>query len=239
MPTFQSNDPNIPAVDGEHTTNGTALVGNSAQGFGVHGVNDAPQGSTNKADSGVGVWGESSRGYGVFGSSDHNIAIKGVSINNEGVQGESDTRNGVFGVSHSSVAGMAGVAGVNKQGGIGVWGGSQGGGVGVQGESDSGNGVLGLSHGSNAAVSAVNDAGGLGLWVESRNGDHQAANFVGQVKIEEGGITVNASDGSIAAVWGTGVTGVRGETVPGLLLDGGGAANGVVGLSHYPTAAVS
>lgn len=42
MPAFKSEDPNVPAVDGEHLSSGTAVAGMSVSGMGIHGVNDAP-----------------------------------------------------------------------------------------------------------------------------------------------------------------------------------------------------
>jgi len=57
-------------------------------------------------------------------------------------------------------------------------------GVGVRGESQSNNGVLGLSHHPvNAAVSAVNLAGGFGLWAEAKGGHGIAAHFQGDVEV--------------------------------------------------------
>jgi hypothetical protein len=153
---FQSGDPNVPAVDGEHSTNGTAVVGASVSGMGVHGVNDAPQGSPIKPEfgCGCGVWGESTNGYGVFGSSFDNVGINGQSPKNIGILGQSDTSIGVKGQS----AGF----------------------VGVVGESHGGNGVVGQSfHKDFAGMFAHNDAGGIGLIAEGT----PAAVFRGDVEV--------------------------------------------------------
>jgi hypothetical protein len=96
MPTFQSADPAVPAVDGEHSTSGTALTGNSVSGMGVHGVNDAPRGASIKPNFGCGVWGESTNGYGVWGSSDNASGVVGESLNNIGVNGQSANNVGVM-----------------------------------------------------------------------------------------------------------------------------------------------
>jgi len=60
---------------------GASIQGDSLRGMGVHGVNDAPQGSSLKPDLGCGVWGESTNGYGVYGSSDNGSGVKGRSVN--------------------------------------------------------------------------------------------------------------------------------------------------------------
>ena len=97
MPTFQSEDPNVAAVDGEHSTSGTAVVGMSVHGMGVHGVNDAPGGARIKPNFGCGVWGESTNGYGVWGSSDNASGVVGESTNDVGVNGQSANGVGVLG----------------------------------------------------------------------------------------------------------------------------------------------
>jgi hypothetical protein len=112
MPTFQSADPNVPAVDGEHSTSGTALAGNSVKGMGVHGVNDAPRGSTLKPNFGCGVWGESSNGYGVFGASNTADGVKGQSVGASGVLGLSTDADGVAGAGKTGVHGSGQFAGV-------------------------------------------------------------------------------------------------------------------------------
>jgi len=57
----------------------TAVFAASEKGMGLHGVNDAPAGSSIKPQFGCGVWGESTNGFGVFGSSDNNVGIFGTS----------------------------------------------------------------------------------------------------------------------------------------------------------------
>ena len=75
-----------------------------------------------------------------------------------------------------------GQLGVNTTGVIG----SGQSGVGVLGESQENNGVLGISHHPvNAAVSAVNVKGGLGLWAESKGGA-SAAHFEGGIGVKGG-----------------------------------------------------
>jgi hypothetical protein len=117
-----------------------------------------------------GVWGLSNGGPGVLGQVEGN--------NSPGVYGRSDPDDndtsgiGVFGT---------GAVGVQGQGTTGVF-----------GQSWMGNGVLGLSHHPvNAAVSAVNDAGGLGLWVESRGPQRKAAHFEGNIEVV-GTVTVSS-----------------------------------------------
>src|SRR6266478_4639830 len=110
-----------------------------------------------------------------------------------GVKGESQNNNGVFGVSHHPQ--NAAVSAVNDAGGLGLFAASEGTGagigvfghsvsnVGVKGESENNNGVLGISHSPTvAAVSAVNDKGGIGLF--SAGG--VAGHFEGRVEVKAG-----------------------------------------------------
>jgi hypothetical protein len=59
----------------------TAVFAASQKSMGVHGVNDAPQGSSIKPQFGCGLWGESTNGLGVFGSSENNVGVFGASRN--------------------------------------------------------------------------------------------------------------------------------------------------------------
>jgi Chaperone of endosialidase len=180
MPTFESSDPNSPAVDGEHTANGTAIVGNSFRGVGIHGVNDAPQGSSIKPTFGCGVFGESTNGFGIFGSSDNNEGIKGESKNQAGVRGESTDKPGVIGVSAAGV-GVHGVSSSVKGGigetGVGVLGegastgvAGRGAVVGVDAESSSGTALIATTHGTQTAL-VVNQRGN-GNIIIGRNVDN-------------------------------------------------------------------
>src|SRR5215475_9663134 len=181
MPTFQSNDPNSPAVDGEHTANGTAIVGNSFRGIGIHGVNDAPQGSSIKPAFGCGVLGESTNGFGIFGSSDNNEGIRGESKNQAGVRGESTDKPGVIGVSAAGV-GVHGVSSSIKGGigetGVGVLGegastgvrGRSDAGVGVDAESNSNSALIATTHGTQSALT-VNQRGNGNIMI-GRNVDN-------------------------------------------------------------------
>jgi hypothetical protein len=95
-------------VNGGNGGSGFGVFGGSVGGHGVRGQNGA--GSGLRPDVGTGVYGDSDNGFGVYASSGTNV----------GVFGESQTTNGVFGVTHSSS--VAAVSGVNKNGGIGVFG---------------------------------------------------------------------------------------------------------------------
>jgi hypothetical protein len=95
-------------VQGQSFGNGMGMSGISDQGHGVHGQNG--KGSGLRPDVGTGVLGESDNGFGVYASSGTNV----------GVFGESQTTNGVLGVTHSDS--VAAVSGVNKSGGIGIFG---------------------------------------------------------------------------------------------------------------------
>jgi len=206
MPTFRSDDPTIPAVDGEHTTNGTALVGNSAQGVGVHGVNDAPQGSSTKPKYACGVWGESTNGYGVFGSSDNNVGVHAISTNNDGIEGISASSQHTAVVAH------------NIGGGFAFWGNSDsdnGTGMFVRGkrtaaqfvQTDNGSDADGLQSTAatraHAAVAAHNTGGGFAFWGDSDSdngtgmfvrGKRLAAQFVGNVEIAGDLTILNGKD---------------------------------------------
>jgi len=74
--------PNDPAgIVGLAFDTATAVFGASQRGMGVHGMNDAPQGSSLKPQFGCGLWGESTNGFGVYGSSENNVGVFGTSRN--------------------------------------------------------------------------------------------------------------------------------------------------------------
>jgi hypothetical protein len=73
------NDPS--SIVGLASDTATAVFAASQRGQGVHGMNDAPQGSSIKPQFGCGVWGESTNGLGVFGSSENNVGVFGASRN--------------------------------------------------------------------------------------------------------------------------------------------------------------
>src|SRR5262249_45367258 len=141
-----------------------------------------------------GVYGlNCSTGSGVEGRSDAGVGVDGISHGGVGVRGSSDLSDAIQGRSKSPD--HAGVLAMNEAGGFGLWASSVDGkgvygkstsDVGVLGESMTSNGVFGLCHSlQNAAVTAVNDAGGLALWVESKNATQAAftAHFEGNVEV--------------------------------------------------------
>jgi hypothetical protein len=199
MPTFESSDPNTPAIDGEHTSNGTAIVGNSFRGVGLHGVNDAPQGGSIKPSFGCGVWGESTNGFGIFGSSDNNEGIRGESKNQAGVRGESTDQPGVIGAS----AGGVGVHGVSSsvKGGIGDTG------IGVLGEGPS-TGITGRS--ANVGIDAESTIG-TALVATTQGG--QTAVIVNQRGSGNIIIGRNADNAEVFRVTNSGDVQVRGITL--------------------------
>ena len=103
-----SDNPSRSAVFGHNTTSGDGVTGQSHGGHGVHGQNG--DGSGLRPQFGTGVFGASDNGFGVYGSSRTNV----------GVFGESQSTNGLLGVTHSNS--VAAVSGVNKNGGIGLFG---------------------------------------------------------------------------------------------------------------------
>jgi hypothetical protein len=98
----------------------------------------------------------------------------------------------------------------------------------VYGETMQANGVLGLSrHPVNAGVSAVNDAGGFGLWAETKGGQ-RAAHFEGNVECHGGmfadsqntdgifGKSHNKNNSGVAGINEAGGVGVYGRSPGGL-----------------------
>jgi hypothetical protein len=155
---------------------GVAGVCDSANGNGVYGRSNQANGvigfSMSNGSFGVaGINDVGTIGAGVYGHSDKATGGLFVSIEGEGVRGTTNNPN------------HGGVVGVNNGSGFGVY-----------GESTQGNGVSGVSHSANAAVAAVNVAGGLGLWAESKGGTQLAAHFQGNVEIAGDLTILNGKD---------------------------------------------
>ena len=87
---------------------GVAVSGSSPQGHGMHGVNG--RGAGTAPPVGCGTWGESDNGFGVYGACVTNAGVWGTSTGFDGVHGET--------TSHQH----AGVSGINKNNGPGVYG---------------------------------------------------------------------------------------------------------------------
>lgn len=153
-----------------------AVTGDSPYGSGFIGGN-ANDDST-LPDRPRGVYGESdvAGGIGVEGIG-ASVGVGGQLLSEPysygwlGGRDPAGKRTGALG--HGDERGVVGLA-TSPSDSIGVFGKAN---TGVCGESFSGNGVLGISHhGRNAAISAVNDGGGYGLYAEARS--VQAANAV-------------------------------------------------------------
>ena len=116
-----------PGVLGESTAEGGAGVYGRANANGAGGV-------IGHADIGRGVYGESPNGTGVWG----------WSKTGNGVTGDSNGSDGILGMSNA--AGKAGVAGVNENGGNGLYGRGNINGVWGHCNGSEGNGVVGVSN---------------------------------------------------------------------------------------------
>jgi hypothetical protein len=161
------------------STEAFGVTGFSSKGVGVQGRSSGPDGAgvvgLNTA-GGTGVSGQSTSGTGVFGLTDSGTGVFGQSKSSAGVSGQSTSRTGVEGIS----ADAFGVTGFSTKGiGVQGTGGQAGGhfrsstGEGVYGESNQHNGVLGVSKSNSAAaVSAVNQGGGLGIFVRGNPALH-------------------------------------------------------------------
>jgi hypothetical protein len=192
MPNFQSSDANA-TVFAENDGGGPGLYGYAKGlgqaplkfGYGVIAVLGGDPNVFPVSMNGAGLIGLSDAREGIVGASSVASGVLGVSSSGAGVTGQ---RSSITDTSGSGVEGRGGAWGVFGQGyGAGVKGVSMFGsaGVGVHGESMDSNGVLGVSHhASNAAVSAVNDAGGIGLWAECTPGAGPAGHFRGDVTVE-------------------------------------------------------
>lgn len=208
MPTFQSSDPAVPAVDGEHSSSGTAVAGNSVSGMGVHGVNDAPKGATIKPNFGCGVWGESTNGYGVYGSSDNASGVVGESTNNIGVNGQSANNVGVMGRS-------AGGNGMHAQ---------ADGRLLFTGGPTVGYGLFGVLSANPDAVFAFQNSGAGVAGVSSTNMGVLGVSAT-EAGVEGHSTTTGVSGKGSTGVFGTGEAGVVGQ----------GSKNGVQGTYFNPS----
>jgi hypothetical protein len=123
--------------------------------------------------------------------------VQGTGQNEPGVVGVSETEDGVLGV--GKISAKAGIAGVNDNGGNGLFGRGHNG---VFGDGNAGNGVVGVSQtndgvlgvgkiSAKAGVAGVNDNGGNGLFGRGHNGVFAESNaaggkagvFVGNVEV--------------------------------------------------------
>lgn len=173
-----SGAPGTAGVQGQNTTNGPGVLGES--------------------NAGRGVYGRSTSNYGVSGDSTTFPGVRGTSVSGRGVEGWSTRDDGVFGISSDAI----GVHGVNEHRGRGVVGESKDG-FGVHGVSQTNEGVHGETSGSNAnAVAAIHrseDGAGAALFA-SKHGDRGHAGFFqGHVHVTrdlsvEGEIWANAGD---------------------------------------------
>ncbi|MFJ9201108.1 hypothetical protein [Streptomyces flaveolus] len=141
------------------------------------------------------------------------------------VEGTSNTDDAVLGVSQAP--GKAGVAGVDENGGNGVYGRGLNG---LWGHGKGGDGVLGLTElAAKAGVAGVNDHGGNGLYGRGRvgvTGEGKGGNGVHGVSDTDDGVL---GEGTISAK--AGVAGVNDHGGNGLY---GRGANGVYALSSAP-----
>lgn len=141
------------------------------------------------------------------------------------VNGTSDTDDGVLGVSQAP--GKAGVAGVDENGGNGIYGRGLNG---LWGHGKGGDGVLGLTeNAAKSGVAGVNDHGGNGLYGRGRvgvAGEGKSGNGVYGVSDTEDGV-LGVGQSSAKA----GVAGVNDHGGNGLY---GRGANGVYGSSNVP-----
>ncbi|MER6037958.1 hypothetical protein ABT133_29300 [Streptomyces sp. NPDC001835] len=149
------------------------------------------------------------------------------------VLGTSDTDDGVLGVSQAS--GKAGVAGVDENGGNGLYGRGLNG---VWGHGKGGDGILGLTEAAaKSGVAGVNDHGGNGLYGRGRTGvagDGKGGNGVyGVSDTEDGviGVGTNSAKAGVAGVNDNGGNGVyargRNGIVAVALTNPGGGKAGV------------
>ena len=122
-----SSDANIPAVigtnsapattQGDPTTGGRGVVGNSGSGIGVLGQCEAGVAVYGNSGTKAGIYGQSRTFQGVYG---HGLGTR--QTGSAGVVGESDHFDGVFGISHAGPndpgGAGAGVSGHNPAGGF-------------------------------------------------------------------------------------------------------------------------
>ncbi|MCM3222459.1 tail fiber domain-containing protein [Bacillus cereus] len=185
-----SNDPNIAAVSGNHTTDGRGIEGISNAGQGVYGQSNEQAGVVGVSGKFIGVWGESKSPNqpGVIGISKDWQGIYGTSINQAGVVGVSEKFIGVWGESKDESPGILGKSkntGVIGEGeAYGVHGVIQGtlgykSQAGILGESkgDYGYGIIGKSN--NIAISAESTQN-TALIVTTRNRREMPALIINQ-----------------------------------------------------------
>lgn len=150
-----------------------------------------PAVSGTNTDGGDGVRGISTGGTGT--------GVRGFGHN--GVYGTSGTGDGVLGVSEAPQ--HAGVSAINDKGGFGLWAraaraGHFEGDVAVRGNitvngKDYDDAILSVSRSpENAAVSAINDQGGFGLWVRSQRAGHFEGNVTVTGSLRANGLVVEA-----------------------------------------------
>jgi hypothetical protein len=146
---FDSNDPNVAAVDATHTNPvaGSAAIIARSDGRGVLGVSEAGQG----------VWGHSTTNIGTAGVSASGVGVQGVSETGTGVFGQSTGGFGVHGVSASNTA----LLGVSTAG-IGLLASTDTGEAAVRGDHHNG-GFAGVFNGSVLVTLNVDVNGNLGV----------------------------------------------------------------------------
>jgi hypothetical protein len=109
-----SQNPNQPAVQGEHNADGwgvhgksnrgTGVVGTSSTWYGVYGGSKEGIGTSGFSDKGAGVEGQSKTGYGTYGKSENASGVFGTSTKGVGVEGQSTSLIGVYGATKSKSA---------------------------------------------------------------------------------------------------------------------------------------
>jgi hypothetical protein len=142
----QSSVKETPGVTGENTAGGHGVFGKSDNGHAVFGSSVDYAGVVGETESkyNAGVVGINKKGdFGVVGRCDNGSGVAGYSHAWTGVYGFSNGSNGILGETEAN--GPAGVAGVNKKDGNGVYGRCDGNGNGVSGTCDNGRGVAGWS----------------------------------------------------------------------------------------------
>jgi hypothetical protein len=204
-----SNEKNVPAIAGENTAGGIAVLGTSENCRGVVGrstndhaisgesvINGGVLGESVKS-SGVigqskewygvygngpiagGVCGDSEKGAGVIGSSKKWLGVYGNGPIAGGVRGDSEKGAGVIGNSKEWL-GVYGEA-LSPTGGAGVWGEHKANGIGTCGKSAGGVGVWGETTSVEAAaVRAENKGNGVGIFAK---GGRLAALLDGDVEV--------------------------------------------------------
>ena len=170
--------PGTAGVQGQNTSNGVGVLGES--------------------NAGRGVYGRSASNYGVSGDSTSFPGVRGTSVSGRGVEGWSTRDDGVFGISTEAVD----VHGVTEGRGRAVVGESRDG-VGVHGLSQTNEGMHGETNGPNAAAMGVihhaEDSGNAALFASKKGDRNHAGFFEGHVHVTrdlsvDGEIWANAGD---------------------------------------------